>query len=70
MDGGDTTQSADKFDYQSPSEEQLAKIAEIRAAFKGARESFASLPASREASLALTNLEQALMWANKAVIFN
>lgn len=59
----------DHFDYQSPTPEQLEKIAQIREAYKIARESFASLPASRESSLALTNLEQSLMWANKAVIF-
>lgn len=63
-------ETKDHFDYQTPTPEQLEKIAQVREAFKGARESFVSLPSSRETSLALTNLEQALMWANKAVIFS
>lgn len=64
-----TPNDKDHFDYQTPNEAQLEKIADIRAAYKAARESFASLPRSREAALALTALEESLMWANKAVIF-
>lgn len=57
------------FDYVSNlSTESLVKIEDIR---NGAKELAATIltncPDSREKSLAMTNLEQAIMWANKAV---
>lgn len=48
-------------------EEQLKVHRNLRAAFETAEQALETLPASREKALALTNLEQALMWAGKAI---
>ena len=48
----------------TPTPTQIESIEEIRDAFKEVGELIAyRCPASRELSLAVTNLEQALMWA-------
>lgn len=57
-----------RFTYHPPQDHQIPKYQLIRA--KAAE--FAQLiekltPVSREQSLALTNLEQATMWANAAI---
>ena len=59
------------FTYHPPKGNQQARYVEIRDTAK----SFALLisdncPASRERSLALTNLEQAVMWANASIARN
>lgn len=59
------------FAYHKPSEDGLSKITALREAFS----SVASLikevsPASREQSVALTNLETTAMWAIKSVVHN
>lgn len=59
------------FTYHPPKEDQPERYAQIR---EKARE-FAELlqkncPASRELSVALTNLEQATMWANASIARN
>ena len=47
-----------------PSEEQVVSIEDLRAAYKElAALILLQCPKSRECSLALTNLEQSLMWA-------
>ncbi len=61
-----------RFHYHKPSLKAVAAIEKIR---KGCRELQAvldeALPApSREKSLALTNLEQVSMWANKACVLH
>lgn len=59
------------FAYHKPSPEGIEKIARIRKAFSDFLEGLeAHVPASRERSLAVTNLEQAAMWATKAVTHN
>jgi hypothetical protein len=60
--------SQDAFDYHKPTEAQLATITRFREHAKAFRDSLNGLPPSRESSLALTNIEQALMWANKAAV--
>lgn len=55
------------FDYnQSPTEAMLAQMAKIRQCAKALADAILEVPNSRERSLAMTNLEQATMWANKA----
>jgi hypothetical protein len=57
--------------HHKPSAAGLAKIAELRKAFSTLHEQIRALtPVSREQSVALTNLEQAAMWAIKAVVHN
>lgn len=56
------------FDYHSPSPKQVEEIAAFRLACKACHETCLKLPAGREKSLAITNLEQVSMWGNKAII--
>ena len=58
----------DSFDYHAPDEVQLAMIDGYRDVAKIFRDSLMkTLPPSRERSLALTHIEEALMWSCKAV---
>ncbi|MCY9512418.1 hypothetical protein M5W68_18440 [Paenibacillus larvae] len=64
-------QIENNFKYHAPKEGQTQKYTAIR----GKAEELAHLidescPNSREKSLALTNLEQAVMWANAAIARN
>lgn len=57
-----------RFTYHPPKAGQNAKYVDLRASAK----EFATLvvklcPASREQSLALTKIEEAVMWANSAI---
>lgn len=57
-----------RFTYHAPSGDQAERYQRIRAAAA----QFAAMldglvPESREKSLALTNLEQAVMWSNAAI---
>lgn len=55
-------------DYMKPNETGIQLIEDIRISAKKFEESIRALcPQSREASLALTNLEQSVMWATKAI---
>ena len=57
-----------RFDYHAPDDTARASHQSIRDACKDTAMVFTSLlPDSREASLALTHLEQAMFWANAAV---
>lgn len=59
------------FKYHAPKEGQPAKYEEIRETAKKLAYTIECLcPASREKSLAMTNLEQAVMWANSAIARN
>jgi len=61
----------DRFTYRAPRGDQVDRYEEIRA--KGllfAREVFGSCPESREKSLAMTKIEEAVMWANAAIARN
>jgi hypothetical protein len=55
------------FDSKPANEDQMALMAELRAAFYGVTTVFDKIAGSRFKSLAETNLEQAAMWASKAV---
>lgn len=56
------------FDYHSPSKVQIDQIASVRTKCKELHETLLTLPPNRERSLAITNLEQVSMWANKGII--
>lgn len=58
------------FEYQSPTEEQVLQIQNVREACKSLYDVLLSLPESRERSLAITKLEESSMWANKGIVFN
>lgn len=56
------------FTYHSPTGDQAGRYVAIRASARIAAETILLMcPPSRERSLALTNLEQAVMWANASV---
>ncbi len=55
--------------YHKPSPDGIEKIALFRKEFSDLHEVIEGhLSASRERSVALTNLEQASMWVNKAIV--
>lgn len=57
--------------YHKPSTIGIDKIAKLRQAFSDVHDQIEQLaPASREKSVALTNLETTAMWAIKAVVCN
>ena len=60
-----------RFKYHSPKDDQPARYEAIRAKAKElATLIVGSSPNSREQSLAITNLEQAIMWANAGIARN
>lgn len=60
-----------QFAYHKPSIAALEKIAELRKAFSDLDQIVRNVcPASRELSVALTELETSAMWAVKAVVYN
>lgn len=64
-------QIENNFSYHSPKEGQPAKYEAIRAKAKELAVLIdKQTPKSREQSLAMTNLEQAVFWANAAVARN
>jgi hypothetical protein len=59
------------FAYHKPGESGLAKINNLREAFSSLKKLIEEVaPASRERSVAITELETSAMWAIKAVVFN
>lgn len=64
-------QIENNFSYHSPKEGQPAKYEAIRAKAKELAVLIdEQTPKSREQSLAMTNLEQAVFWANAAIARN
>lgn len=60
-----------RFTYHPPFGDQAVRYSEIRErALMLAEFLAANVPASRELSLAFTNLEQAVMWANAGIARN
>ena len=58
-----------RFDYHEPNEEQVQKIMDLRRRAKDyALMIEAYAPDSREKSLAITKLEEAVMWTNAAIV--
>ncbi len=59
------------FTYHAPKEDQVARYAEIRQNCKVTAELIDRLcPDSREKSLAMTKMEEAVMWANASIARN
>lgn len=57
-----------RFDHHAPDADQVIRHAQVRAACKvAAAEVMQCAPDCRERSLALTKLEEAMMWANAAI---
>jgi hypothetical protein len=57
------------FDYKKPTPEQVATLELMGAKFKALYDDIvATLPHNRSRSLAITNLQQARMWANAAIV--
>lgn len=64
-------QIENNFKYHAPTEGQPEKYERIRAEAKSLALSIAELaPGSRERALAITKLEEAVMWANAAIARN
>ena len=60
-----------RFTYHQPKGDQAERYTELRLAARNLATMIVNrTPASREQALALTNLEQAVMWANAAVARN
>lgn len=58
----------DMFEYKAADKDQIECMDVIRSNAKSLKLQIGNhCPNSREKSLALTNLEQAIMWANKAI---
>ncbi len=56
------------FDYHAPDEEKIRRHEDVRAGCRTLAHLFdRSAPDSREKSLAITKLEEALLWANAAI---
>lgn len=54
-----------------PSDEKIVRIEDVRNAYKTVADCLnVTCKDSRELSLAITNLEQSLMWAVKSIILN
>ena len=63
--------AVNNFSYHKPIEGQPEKYEELRNKAKEIALRIMNLcPPSRERSLALTNLEQAIMWANASIAIN
>ena len=59
------------FVYHAPKGDQVTRYQSIRECAKELAENISrNCPDSREKSLALTNLQQAVMWANASIAIN
>ena len=59
------------FTYHPPTPDQIERYPELRAAGKALCETICKLaPDSRERSVAMTKLEEVVMWANAAIARN
>lgn len=58
------------FGYFKPADEMLPLIQETRDAYTAVHKFLMTLPASRERSVAITELETSAMWAIKGLVLN
>jgi hypothetical protein len=71
LDVEDNYNLENRFTYHSPKEDQLDRYTLLRTAAKGlASHILSNTPKSREQSLALTHLEEAIFWANASIARN
>lgn len=67
----DPDEVAKRFTYHPPKADQPARYTALRDSAKAlATQIVEQTPASREQSLALTKLEESIMWANAAIARN
>ena len=67
----DSKKLENNFKYHTPKEDQAVRYENIRDAAKKFAKTLAALcPPSRELSVALTELETAVMWANTSIARN
>lgn len=67
----DAKKLENNFKYHAPKGDQADRYVEVRALAHGLAKSLVHLcPSSRELSLALTHLEECVMWANAAIARN
>lgn len=58
------------FAHHVPSEAGIETIKRIREAYSNLLDELNALPASRQLSVAITNLETSAMWAIKGIVMN
>ena len=59
------------FTYHSPKQDQIPKYNSMREEARNLAQLIQAVcPESREKSLAITNLQQAIMWANASIALN
>jgi hypothetical protein len=58
------------FGYFKPAESMLPLIQEVREAYTALHKFILTLPASRQRSVAITELETSAMWAIKGLVLN
>ena len=66
----DNATQVNPFGYFKPAEAMLPKIQETRDAYSTVHKFLLSLPASRQNSIAITELETSAMWAIKGLVLN
>lgn len=67
----ETSELQNRFTYHVPSQEEIAKFMEIRKHALNVAALINSLcPESREKSLSITHLEEAVFWANASIARN
>lgn len=68
--GPDTAPAVNPFGYFKPHDDMLPIIQTTREAYSTVHKHLLSLPASRERSVAITELETSAMWAIKGLVLN
>lgn len=59
------------FEYHQPTPEMVVQMTRVREALDAAMTAMKSyVPSCAEQTLAIRKLEEASMWANKAIVFN
>jgi len=66
----DFTTQPNPFGYFKPHEDMLPLIQEVREAYTVVNKFLLTLPASRQRSIAITELETSAMWAIKGLVLN
>ena len=71
MGPADAPEIHEAFVYHAPNDDQVKQIQRVREAIGHAFDSIrANVPACAEQTLAIRKLEEASMWANKAIVFD
>jgi len=66
----DRASEVNPFGYFKPAEAMLPLIQEVREEYSALHKFLLSLPASRQQSIAITELETSAMWAIKGLVLN